>query len=385
MKKIRARVFFGATIVMTVTAALSGCASDRANNSPADALAAAANATSSKIAATGAIAASKAHGGISINEVHDPSDAGGLYVNDAVLTGASLDFKQISRQSPGDLKSFEAATHIATAKVGDQVQYASAIFKVLSSVVITNKIGFEQTIHVHDVYGNMGTFTARIVYATNEGLISGVDFDQALFDKSNPEEVCLYYPTNCISHMTLNFDPNKVTALMRQALSKYETAQNLGSGDNQRLFEIIMNKMDKTVKADRSWTTTNADATAGTVFDASSNKGVVFSSYGDATAVTSKGAYDGKHGPDNGFVSGLFFDTTDGGSTYFYGPITYETANNLYTIRDSQNNMIAKLWFANGLLADYTDNTIGTNDKFTIRNIVDTELLNTKLAKVAEK
>ena len=382
MKNFGARFIFSATVVAMVAATLSGCASGTASSSPADALAAAANATSAKIAATGAVAASKVHGGTSINEVHDPSDAGGLYVNDAVLTGATLDFKQISRQSPGDLKSFEAAAQIAQAKVGDQVQYASANFKVLSSVVIANKNGFVQTIRVHDVYGNMGTFTARIVYATNAGLITNVDFDKALFDKSNPEEVCIYYPTNCINHMTLNFESNTVTALMRQAFGKYETAQNLASGDNQRFFEIIMNKMDKTVKADKSWTTTNADKTAGTVFDAASNKGVVFSAYGDATAISASNAYDGRHGPDNGFVSGLFFDTTDGGSTYFYGPIAFTPATGVYTISDSDNNVVASLHFAQGLLADYNDNTIGINDKFTINTTVDAELLNAKLTKV---
>jgi hypothetical protein len=382
MKNFGARFIFSATVVAMVAATLSGCASGTASSSPADALAAAANSTSAKIAATGAVAASKVHGGTSINEVHDPSDAGGLYVNDAVLTGATLDFKQISRQSPGDMKSFEAAAQIAQAKVDDVVQYASANFKVLSSVVVANKTGFVQTVRVHDVYGNMGTFNARIVYGVNQGLISSVDFDKALFDKSNPEEVCLYYPTNCVSHLTLNFDTNTVTALMRQALAKYESAQNLASGDNQSFFEAIMNKMDKTVKADKSWTTTNTDKTAGTVFDAANNKGVVFSSYGDATAITTSDAHDGRHGPDNGFVSGLFFDTTDGGSTYFYGPITYVSATGLYTINDSQNNMVANLWFANGFLADYTDNTIGINDKFTIRNTVDTDLLNTKWAKV---
>ena len=382
MKNFGARILLASTVVGLLAATLASCSQVAKTNSAAEQLVSVANATSAKIAETGAVAGDKTHGGLAVVEVHDPSDAGGLYVNDSVMTGANLDFKQISRQSPGDLKSFEAASQIAQAKVGDVVQYASANFKVLSSVVVANKTGFVQTVRVHDVYGNMGTFTARIVYGVNQGLISSVDFDKALFDKSNPEEVCLYYPTNCVSHLTLNFDTNTVTALMRQALAKYETAQNLASGDNQRFFEAIMNKMDKTVKADKSWTTTNTDKTAGTVFDAAKNKGVVFSSYGDATAITTSDAYDGRHGPDNGFVSGLFFDTTDGGSTYFYGPITYVAATGLYTINDSQNNMVANLRFANGFLADYTDNTIGINDKFTIRNTVDSELLNTKWAKV---
>ena len=382
MQKFVTRGIFSLGSLALIAATLTACSSGAASSSPADQLATAAKATSAKIASTGAVATSKAHGGISLNEVHDPSDAGGMYVNDAVMTGANLDFKQISRQSPGDMRSFETTAQIATAKVGDQVQYASANFKVLSTVVISNKAGFVQTVRVHDVYGNLGTFNARIVYGLSDGLISNVDFDKALYDKSNPEEVCLYYPTNCISHLTMTFDPNVVAASMGEGLAKYETAQNLASGDNQRFFESIMKNLDKTIKTDKSFTTVNTDKTAGTVFDAATNRGVVFSAYGDANAIDASNAYDGRHGPDLGFVSGLFFDTTDGGSTYFYGPISFDSKSGIFTIKDSQNFVVANLHFANGLLVDYNDNTIGINDKFTISTVVDTELLKAKLAKL---
>jgi hypothetical protein len=382
MKNFGAKILFASTLVGLLATTLTSCSQAAPTSSAADQLAAVATATLAKVAETGAVATSKAHGGFSLTEVHDPSDAGGMYVNDAVMTGANLDFKQISRQSPGDMRSFETTAQFAKAKVGDQVQYASANFKVLSTVVISNKAGFVQTVRVHDVYGNLGTFTARIVYGTSAGLITSVDFDKALFDKSNPEEVCLYYPTNCISHLTLTLDTNTVAASMGEALAKYETAQNLASGDNQRFFESIMKSLDKTVKTYKSFTTVNTDKTAGIVFDAATNSGVVFSAYGDANAIDASNAYDGRHGPDLGFVSGLFFDTTDGGSTYFYGPIAFDSKTGIYTISDSQNFVVANLHFANGLLVDYNDNTIGSNDKFTISTTVDAELLKAKLAKV---
>lgn len=339
-------------------------------------------ATQEKIAAGGAIATATTQGGLEVTEVYDATDNGGLYVNDSVLIGLAEEFKQISRQAQGNMKSFEAFKQIAISQVGEVVYYASADFKVLKNKVSATDDGFMQVLQVHDVYGTMGTFSASLDYKVDHGLITTVKLDKALFNKSNPEEVCLYYPTNCINIVSFNFNSKSVTDKMREAFAKYEVAQNLSTGTNKQHFENIMRKMDLTLTEYKSWTTVNADMSSGTVFDATRNLGVIFDPYGDPTKINGLADLDGHHGPDLGFVSGLFFDTTDGGSTYFYGPISFNSNTETYSIYDGQNSLVANLHFEGNTLVGFNNNTIGSADHHSISNRVDSALLNANLAKV---
>ena len=364
---------------------VSGCSKLTTEDTTASQLAHAIEATQAKIAAGGAIATATTQGGLEVTEVYDATDNGGLYVNDSVLIGLAEEFKQISRQAQGNMKSFEAFKQIAISQVGEIVYYASADFEVLENKVSATDDGFMQVLKVHDVYGTMGTFSASLDYKVDHGLITNVKFDKALFNKSDPEEVCLYYPTNCINIVNFNFNSKSVTDKMREAFTKYEVAQNLFAGTNQQHFENIMRKMDSTLTEYKSWTTVNADKSSGTVFDATRNLGVIFDHYGDPTKINGLADLDGHHGPDLGFVSGLFFDTTDGGSTYFYGPISFDPSTETYSIYDGQNSLVANLHFEGNKLVGFNNNTIGSADHYSMTNRADSDLLNANLAKVLKK
>jgi len=382
--KNKAGVVLSSLVVFTLVLNITACSIESKPKSAAEELAVATDNTVSEISTSGVVASGTYHGNQSFTEVHDPSSAGGRYVNDAVLTGPNLEFRQISRQSSGDLKAFKAAIGFAQAKIGDQVEYASSSFNVLGASVASNKTGFSKTFNLEDAYGNLGKFKATVAYTVENGLVTGVSFDQALFDKDNPEEVCIYSPTNCIIQEQFDFDPKAVSALMLSAFDKYEVSQNLASGSNKDHFEAIMRKMQKTASEYRSWTTTNVDKNSGSIFDAATGQGVSFNPYDETTRTSSKQAYSGRYGPDSGFVSSLFFDTTDGGSTYFYGPISFSAETSTFTIRDNQGNLVAKLHFIDNLLVDFVSNTIGLNEKFTISKTVDQDLLKRELAKLAK-
>ncbi|NBR61205.1 MAG: hypothetical protein EBT86_06075 [Actinobacteria bacterium] len=372
-----------AIATLTVTS-LTACSTVFKPESDAEELVAAIDNTVTKISATGVIATGTYHRNQSFTEVFDPNAAGAHYVNDSVLLGPNLEFRQISRQSQGDLKAFKAAIGFAKAKVKAQVEYASSVFNVLASSVVSNEDEFLQTLKLQDVYGNLGKFNATITYHIENALVTGVSFDQAMFDQENPEEVCIYSPTNCIIQEQFDFDSEAVPKLMLLAFNKYEVSQNLASGNNKEFFETIMRNMDKTVGQYKSWTTVNTDGSTGSVFDAATGKGVSFNPYDETTEISAKDAYTGRFGADSGYVSSLFFDTTDGGSTYFYGPISYSVETNTFTIKDSQDTTVAKLHFEKGILVDFLSNTIGLNEKFTISEAVDQKLLESKRAKVSK-
>jgi hypothetical protein len=380
MKNSLVRSVASLTAIVFSLASLTACAPKTNVEPPASQLAAAALATQARIASSGAIARASAHGPIEFTEVYDASHANARFVNDAVLLGANQDFKEISRRAVGEMGAFGAIRQIATAKPGGTFEYASESLKVLANKVVQTKNGFVQTLKVKDLLGGLGTFTAQLKYEVGEGLITNVEVDHALFDESNPEEVCFYYPANCVQQVSLNFSVKAVHSLMAAAFNKYEVAQNLAEGTNKQYFEAIMHKMDSTFDFYDSWTTVNADASAGSVFNAKSKRGVAFNSYDAPAPIDGTADLSGIHGPDNGFVSGLFFDPTDGGSTYFYGPISFDAATQTFEIRDNQNTLMAQLTFVGDKLVSYVDNTIGANGKFTLSAKVDTELLKSKLA-----
>ena len=380
MKLSLARSVVGLSAIVFLLASLTACASKTNVEPPASQLAAAALATQARIASSGAIATATAHGPIEFTEVYDASNANGRFVNDAVLLGANQDFKHISRRARGEMGAFAAIYQIATSKTGATFEYASESLRVLANKVVQGKHGFLQTLKVKDLQGGLGTFSAQIDYEIFNGLISGVKLDPALFDESNPEEVCFYYPANCVQQVSFNYKVKSVHSLMGVAFNKYEVAQNLAEGTNKQYFEEIMSKMDSTFDFYDSWTTVNADASAGSIFDAKSKRGATFNSYDAPAPINATGGLSGIHGPDNGFVSGLFFDPTDGGSTYFYGPISFDAATQTFEIRDSQNALKAQLTFFADKLVSYVDNSIGADEKFTISTKVDAELLKSKLA-----
>jgi len=379
--KSKSRTWAGIVVIALACALLTACSP---KPSASAVLKDAVTATSAKILRNGAVAEGQIIDGGKFTEVQDPNDAGGHYVNNAVLTGAQNDFKQISRQTPGNLQSFDPIRDFAMARSGETISFNITNFKVLSTEFTQEGQKVTQKIRLKDTSSDMGTFDASVKYTIAAGLIKTASFDKALFNPQNPSEVCMYSPINCAKKIKLHFEVNRVKLIMGKALNAYEVAQRLSEGTQKSYFEQIMKNMDSTVRATTSWTTQNSDASAGSVYDAKTQTGVTFSSYDDPAAISQENYQDGRHGPDNGFVSGIFFDTTDGGSTYFYADILFDQSSARYVITDSQGLIIANLHFEGTRLVDFVDNTIGTNSIFTISNRVDAPLLASKLVGVGK-
>ena len=385
MSRSLARIVSALLPLAMIGVVATGCSTVSRSETPAKQLALILQNTQSKIATVGSVASSITQSDLELTEVYDPKDNGGMFVNDSVLTGSKQEFKQISRQARGNMKSSEIFMEIGSSKVGEIVYYATTNFEVLENKISESKDGFLQSLKLHDVDGNRGTFRAIIEYKVEQGLITNVKFAKDWFNKSDPEEVCLYAPTNCISNVSFSFDSKRVVDKMKEAFTKYEVSQNLSSGTNQQHFESIMRKMDSTVAEYKSWTTVNEGKTIGSVFDSSRDKGVKFDIYGEPAEIKGVADLNGRQGPDNGFVSGLFFDTTDGGSTYFYGPISFDANTGIYSIYDTQNTLVANLHFAGNKLIAFNNNFLWEKDKFSISKEVDTDLLHAYLAKVPRK
>jgi len=363
-----------ATVLLAVSVGLSGCARPVTPQAPSVTLAKAIKATEQKISATGFVAKIQVHGGSQATEVFDPKDNGGLFVNDAVMVDSALNFRQISRQTSDQVRSFLSAAQVAEAHVGATLDFAAYTFKVESKKVTEKSGEYVEALKLTEQDGQLGTFLATVRFGIKGGLISQVSFDKGLFDPTAPEEVCSYAPTNCVESATYDYTASNVAQLMGEAFGKYEQAQSLAVGPSHLLFEQIMRDLDQTYKTYKSWTVQNADSSAGAVFDAATGNGVTFDSYDSPQIFDASQAGSGRFGPDNGFVSSIFFDTTDGGSTYFFGPITFDAAQGVYTVHDTSGSEVATFTFVNHVLQQYVDSTFG-HDVYTVRGQANKDLL----------
>jgi len=357
-------------ISMLVLAALSGCTL----NSAAPQLIKAIDNTSKQASTLGVVLTDTLPDGSAISEVHKPNST--FFVDSAVFNNDNS-LKQISRKTPGDVLSLQSSFGFAKASINSTVDFAATTFKVLSSSVTVDKKTYTLALKLKDTTGSMGTINTNIVFLVQDDLVQTITLQNNLFNPSNPEEVCLYYPTGCSTQIAIIYNQDTIDSLMKQALTLYETSQ-LHSQLAVTNFEEIMTQMNETYSQDSSWTTTNSDQSAGVVFDESSNKGVSWDQYGgQPVKFDAKKAQENTNGPDRGFTSSIFFDTTDGGSTFFYDKVlaTVSGTTTTYDITNTDGSIVGSFTFVNGLLDSFIDNSIGVKEQYQVSPKADLALL----------
>jgi hypothetical protein len=314
--------------------------------------------------------------GTTINEVHKPDST--FFVNEAVFnTDGTL--KQISRKNPGDVLSVNSAFAIATATTGQTFDFATTTFKILNIDYTNDKNEYKVNLKVKDQTGSMGTLNTTLTFETADDLVQSVNIDSNLYNRDNPEEVCLYYPTGCSLSSTLDYDTTNIDNQMNTAFEDYQNTQ-LHDPLTVANFKDIMTQINQTYSQYPSWTVTNSDESSGVVFDADSNKGVRWDSYGDpATVFDSSANQELTNGPDMGFTSSIFFDTTDGGSTFFFSKVvaTSSGTTNSYDVIGTDGSVMGNFTFTNGLLTGFTD-SLAVKTQYQVSPKADLVLLKKK-------
>ena len=346
-------------------------------NSAAAKLLKAVDNTDKQAATLGVYATDTLPDGTSVTEVQFPSNP--LFVDSAVFnTDGSL--KQTSRKTPGDVLSLRSAFSFARASVNSDVDFASTTFKVESSEISENQGIYTLKLKLKDTTGSMGTVETKIDYVVKDDLVQSVAIQDNLYNKTNPEEVCLYYPTGCSIGITLSYDQETITNEMKQAIALYESTQ-LHDKLTVANFEEIMTQMTTSYNQLSSWTTTDSTQESGTIFDATSNQGVSWDQFGDpAVAFTAANSQESNNGPDRGFTATIFFDTTDGGSTFFYDKVSSSVSGNTttYDVSNTDGSIVGSFIFTNGILSSIVDNTIGVKVQYQVNPKADLVLLKQK-------
>ncbi|MFM8927523.1 MAG: hypothetical protein ACKOFA_04910, partial [Rhodoluna sp.] len=185
-----------------------------------------------------------------------------------------------------------------------------------------------------------------------------------------------YLPTSCLLNLELDYNNSRIRSLMIKAKTKYESKW-LKNEENIRNFNALMKIAENTFEEVISWTTANADKTEGTIFDSTSKKGVNWSSYGPTESFSSPSRLNA---PDRGIISRTFFDTTDGGSNYFYDKVLVLGDRKGFKITNVDGSVALEITTAGEMITGYTDYTVA-KQSFEIIRAADEELLRKQLDK----
>jgi hypothetical protein len=352
---------FRATALIAVAAVVGlGLAGCSVKPSAAKELQAAVSATEKAISTRGVLASFTEFDASVAREVHDPKF--GLYVNDATEIGSANSFKQISRNNLSSASAIDSVLNFVGAKVGAQVWFAGTNYEINSKSLVRTPDGtIEEKLTLKNMDDKKSIVSGSLRFTIKAGLISRVLVSPAFYNKANPEEVCQYSPESCTRDLRLDYSSAEISKAMAHAFAGYEFSQIHG-GDNVQNFEALMRAMQQTVDTLKSWTTLNQDASVGSVYDAEAKHGASWNPYDGGDKLTATNVNAGWSGPDNNAVSQTFFDTTDGGSSFFYQSIEVDHATGTYSVKDSSGAIAATFTFADGILSGFSD----TFNQFTV-------------------
>lgn len=364
MRAVRGAALLATTALLGVV--LSGCGTTA---SPEQELRAAVTATKLEISSQGVVASFTEFDGSVAREVHDPTF--GLYVNDATETGKGSKFKQISRNNLSSASAIDSALNFVGAKVGEELWFAGTNYALKSaSVTRSSDSVLEERFVLKNIDDSKSIVAATLSFTLADGLIAKVEVSDSLNNKTNPPEVCQYYPTSCTKEVSLDYRSAAVSEVMAHAFAGYEASQLHGASNVQN-FEALMRAMQNSVDKLKSWTTLNHDGSVGSVYDAKLGKGANWNPYDGGDKLTRANVYAGWSGPDNNAVSQTFFDTTDGGSSFFFQDVLVDHSTGNYSIYDSSGAVAATFSFTDGVLVSFSD----TLDKDTVSPVADPKIL----------
>ena len=328
--------------------------------------------TKAAISKTGAVVSGYDTSGALVQNVHKPNT--GFFVNDAVLVGDQEDIRPFDRQDSERARGIATAFDFAAAKIDQEIRFASNVFKVIEREVEERDANTTRlNLVLSDQLGNLGRVKVKVDYLFIDGLLVEVNFPDYLLPTGDSADVCYYFPTSCLINLELNYDKDSIDTLMNTAIAKFE-AKWLKTDETISNFYALMSAVEKTFNDYSSWTVVNEDATEGSIFDAESGEGVSWSSFSPTETFTKDNRFDSNFSLDHGFIRNTFFDSTDGGSNFFYASIDKATDKDEYSVINSDGAVAIVFTIKDGLLSQITDYQIAKHT-FSISNAADKELL----------
>jgi len=334
--------------------------------------------TKAAMSKTGVVVSGYDTSGALVQNVHKPNT--GFFVNDAVLVGDQEDIRQFDRQDSERARAIVSAFDFAAAKIDQEIRFASNVFKVIEREVEERDANTTRlNLVLSDQLGNLGRVKVKVDYLFVDGLLVEVNFPDFLLPTGDSADVCYYFPTSCLINLELNYDKEAIDTLMNTAKAKFD-AKWLKTDETISNFYALMSAVEKTFNDYSSWTVVNEDATEGSIFDAESGEGVSWSSFSPTENFTKDNRFDNNFSLDHGFIRNTFFDSTDGGSNFFYASIEKATNKDEYSVINTDGAVAIVFTIKDGLLSQITDYQIAIQT-FSITNTADKELLQQIVAK----
>jgi hypothetical protein len=319
--------------------------------------------------------------GYRVEQVHTPDS--NRFVNNAVLYSHKAQIRQYNRSNQPIPSALDAAIRIYNAKVGSSVAFANGRFRVSATRRKTGTDGWtalRTKLAATDKPSKV--FEADFRFRFKRGLLLNVQLPKAIEPSRDAADICYYYPAECLTEFTVSYDAKRVDSTMAAAQAKYERKW-LRQPGSAKAFESLMAAAARTYRDFSSWTTVSADGTLGSIFDAKTNSGITWGPYDSTHSFGPMVTRFPGDGPDLGLVSNTFFDTTDGGSNFFFSGVKFVNASQTYQVVNYDGSTAIEFGIRDGKLAQITNYFLG-KQVISVSGKANLQLLKSKQAELAK-
>jgi hypothetical protein len=315
--------------------------------------------------------------GYRVEQVHTPDS--NRFVNNAVLYSHKSQIRQFNRSNQPIPSALDAAIRIYNAKVGSSVAFANGRFRVSAT---SRKTGTDGWTELRTKLASTDTpskvFEADFRFRFRRGLLVKVELPKAIEPSKDAADICYYYPAECLTEFAVSYDTKRVDSTMAAAQAKYERKW-LRQPGSSKTFESLMATAARTYRDLTSWTTVSADGSQGSIYDSTKNLGVTWGPYDPTRAFGAPSYRFQSDSPDLGWISDTFFDTTDGGSNFFYSAVRFLNSAQSYVVTNFDGTTAVEFHVKDGRISGITNFFLG-NETISLSSGANTELLKSKLA-----
>jgi hypothetical protein len=316
--------------------------------------------------------------GYRVEQVHAPDSS--RFVNNAVLYSNKAQIRQFNRSNENLPAALDAAIRLYNAKVGSKVGFANSRFMVKASSR-TNSGG---RVVVHTKLARTDSpskmFAADFSFRFGGGLLRQVSLPEEIQPSKDAADICYYYPAECLTEFTVSYDAKRVQAAIDNAQAKYERKW-LRKPGSAKAFETLMAAAARTYSDFTSWTVVSEDGSQGSIYDGKTNSGVTWGPYDPTRSFGLPRTRFQADAPDLGLVSNTFFDTTDGGSNFFYSEVNRVGAAGGYVVTNYDGTPAVEFEVRGGTLSRITSYFLD-KEVVTLTGVSNRQLLKSKLAQI---
>jgi hypothetical protein len=318
--------------------------------------------------------------GYRVEQVHTPDSS--RFVNNAVLYSHKAQIRQFDRGNETVPTALDSAIRLYNAKAGSSVGFGNSRFHVKSTSPATSAGGW---VVLHTKLARTDSpskvFAADFRFEFSHGLLRKVQLPKQIQPPKDAADICYYYPAECLTGFTVSYDSKKVQATMATAQAKYERKW-LRKPGSAKAFEALMTAAAQTYREYKSWTAVSTDGLQGSVYDAKTNSGVTWGPYDPTRSFGLPQTRFQSDSPDLGLIASTFFDTTDGGSNFFYSNVRHIDGAERYQVINYDGTTAIEFATSDGRLSRITNFFLG-KQVISVSGKVNSDLLKSKLPKTS--